>query len=342
MKVIESLMLTALVLTCGYVSYTDFKNGIIENRVLVISGAVCCALNIIYYTVFARDNAISFLIDFTFLVVISIGMYALNLWAAGDSKLLFLVVFAIPSRLYSTGSGAAPAIYIVVFTFSISFVYVVIESVVMSIRRKEKLRLLPFKGIGRFLKNYVTIIAYILAVNYLVALTFPTFVGENASLIAIADLFLSIIIYKYPVFFKLPSICIAAAVSLGTVIIYDVKYGFDMPNPLVYGYIAVVLLLRTMAERYNYATIPTANVKAGMILSIQTVLAMAPSRVAGLPRMTTEDMRSRLTVEEAAAVVRWGTSKNGSDTVAIVRKIPFAIFITLGALSFIIFRLGVF
>lgn len=342
MLIFEALMLTVLVLTCGYVSYTDFRHGIIENRALAVSGAVCCVLNIIYYAVFAREYALPFLFDFIYLTVISIGMYALNLWAAGDSKLLFLVVFAIPGRLYSAGSGAAPAIYIVVFTFSISFVYVVLESVAMSIRGKEKLVLPTFKGIGRFLKSYVSIIVYILAVNYLVALAFPEFVGENASLIAMADLFLSIIIYKYPVLFNLQSVCLAAAASVGVIIIHGMKYGLDRPDPLVYVCVAIVLLLRTMAERYNYATIPTADIKAGMILSLQTVLAMAPSRVVGLPRTTTEDMRSRLTPEEAAAVVRWGASKNGGDTVAIVRKIPFAVFITLGVMTFIFFRLGVY
>lgn len=341
MQIVEALLLTVLVFTCGYVSYTDYRYGIIENRILATAGITSCVLNIVYYAVFAGAFAKVFLIDLVLLVVLSVCMYALNLWAAGDSKLLFLVVSAIPGRLYDTGSGVAPAIYIIVFTFSISFVYVILESVAMGIRRKEKPNLPTVKEIGSFIKNYVCIIVYILAVNCFIALIFPIFVSENPSLIAMLDLFLSIIIHKYPIFFKLPIVCLVTAVSAG-IIGFSVKYGFTMPNLLVYGCIAIILLLRTMAERYNYAIIPTADVKAGMILSFPTVLAMAPSRVAGLPRTTTEDMRSRLTSEEASAVVRWGTSKSGSDTVSIVRKIPFAIFIMLGALTFIVFRLGVF
>ena len=341
MQIVEALLLTVLVLTCGYVSYTDYRYGIIENQILIIAGITSCVLNIVYYAVFAGAFAKVFLIDLVLLVVLSVAMYALNLWAAGDSKLLFLVVFTIPGRLYDTGSGVAPAVYIIVFTFSISFIYVVLESVVMSIRRKEKPNPPTLKGIGNFLKNYMSIIIYILAVNYLIALISPAFVSENPSLIAMLDLFLSIIIHKYSIFFKLPVICLVAAI-LSVIMIYNVKYGFTVPNLSVYGYIVAILLLRTVSERYNYAVIPTADVKAGMILSFPTVLAMVPSRVVGLPRTTTEDMRSRLTSEEASAVVRWGTSKNGSDTVAIVRKIPFAIFIMLGALTFIVFRLGVF
>lgn len=340
MRIIEALLLTTLLLTCGYVSYTDFKCGIIENRVLLAAGIVCGTLNAVYYTVFAKDYVGAFLIDFVLLVALSVGMYALNLWAAGDSKLLFLVVFAIPGRLYDAGGGAAPAIYIIVFTFSISFIYVIAESIALSIRRRERLQLLSLEAAVNFVRSYISIVVYILAVNYLIAMASPAFSARNASLIAMLDLFLSIIIHKYPVFFRLPTICAAAAVALGMIVAQGLRTGFELPDLRIYLYIAIVVLLRTASERYNYQDIPTQAVKPGMILSLSTVISMAPSRVAGLPRTTTEDMRSRLSLEEAEAVVRWGTSKYGSGTITIVRKMPFAVFITLGALAFIIFRLG--
>ncbi len=340
MYILEALLLTALLLTCLYVSATDIKNGIIENKILAMSGLLCCGFNILYYTIFAREYFTVFLIDFVLLVILSVGMYALNLWAAGDSKLLFLVVFAIPGRFYDLERGAAPAVYIIVFTFSISFIYVVLESIVLRIQKKERIQM-PEKGkIADFFKGYLNITVYILAVNHLVYLLFPIFASQNASLIAMADLFLSIMICKYPIFSRLSSLCIAAVAALIITINYSIKYGLALPNLRVYGYIAVIMFFRSIAEQYNFQTIPTAEAKPGMILSVSTVLAMAPSKVAGLPRSTTEDMRSRLTAEQAAAVVRWEHSKYGQPEIMIVRKIPFAVFITLGALTFILFRLG--
>ena len=340
MYIVEALLLTVLLLTCSYVSMTDIRNGVIENKILIGAALLCCALNAVYYTFFAREYLGAFLIDFLLLVLLSIGMYALNLWAAGDSKLLFLVVFAIPGRFYNPGSGSAPAIYIIVFTFSIAFICLVGESILLSIRRHERLGVPSIKDVGAFLKNYISIAIYIVAVNYLVYLLFPAFAGSNASLIAVADLLLSVVIHKYSVFFKLPVLCTAAVLSVGIVVLYGLRYGYFLPDLKVYGYIAIVVFLRSISEKYNYQTIPTASVKPGMILSLSAVLAMSSSRVAGLPRTTTEDMRSRLSPEEAAAVIRWENSKYGQHEISIVRKIPFAISITLGALTFIISRLG--
>ena len=78
-----------------------------------------------------------------------------------------------------------------------------------------------------------------------------------------------------------------------------------------------------------------------MILSVVSVASMSTSRVQGLPKNTTEDMRSRLTAEEVDSILRWKDSRYGMSEITIVRKIPFAIFMTCGALIFLIIRLGV-
>ena len=119
MYFVEFLLLIALFLTCVYASVTDIKLGIIPNKLLVLSGFSCAFLNLIYYTFFAEEYFLTFIINFIILVILSVAMYGFNLWAAGDSKLLFVVVLAIPARLYDTNVGIAPAIFIIVFTFAI-------------------------------------------------------------------------------------------------------------------------------------------------------------------------------------------------------------------------------
>ena len=140
MIILESLLIAILIFSCLLATVSDIKKGIIPNKLLLISGAICLVINTVYYAVFAREYFITFLINFVILVVLSILMYAFNLWAAGDSKLLFLIVFALPARFYMSESpiGLAPAIFIIVFTFSVSFIYVVGESFVLRIKRKDK------------------------------------------------------------------------------------------------------------------------------------------------------------------------------------------------------------
>lgn len=100
----------------------------------------------------------------------------------------------------------------------------------------------------------------------------------------------------------------------------------------VYLLIAAVFLLQRNAESYNYKRIPTASVRKGMILSSRTVFSFAKSRVKGLPCDMSEGMKARLTEEEVSAIHRWEESVYGSHEVIIVRKLPFALFISIGFL----------
>jgi hypothetical protein len=89
-------------------------------------------------------------------------------------------------------------------------------------------------------------------------------------------------------------------------------------------------------EKYNYQLIQTEQIRAGQILSVATIMSFSVSRVRGLPQGITEDLRSRITAAEAESVRRWESSKYGETHVVIVRKIPFAIFISIGTILFLI------
>lgn len=344
MIIVESLLITILVCTCIYASITDIKSSIIPNKLLLISGAICLVLNTVYYSFFAKQYFVTFIVNFAILVLLSILLYAFNLWAAGDSKLLFLIVFAIPSRYYFTemAIGLAPAIFVIVFTFSISFIYVVCESIVFRIKNKDKVKLSISKsGIFNYLKNYLYCTIYIVMLNYLIMLLFPQFAATNASLITIFNLFVTIIIYKYDFFFKPIVLIITSVIAITAVVVNGIFNGFYPPDIRVYLYLAIILFFRNISEKFNYDTIPTSTVKKGMILANSTVAMMIPSRIQGLPEFSTEDMRSRLTEEQVDSIRRWETSRYGLSEITIVRKIPFAIFMAIGSILFLIIRMGV-
>lgn len=339
MNFVELLLLIALFLTCVYASVTDIKLGIIPNKLLVFSGFSCAFLNLIYYIFFAKEYFLTFIINFIILVILSVAMYGFNLWAAGDSKLLFVVVLAIPARLYDTNIGIAPAIFIIVFTFAISFIYIVVESIWLRIKNRDKIHLPSIGTILQFLKNYLYISVYITVINYLILYFFPDFASRNASLISICWLFFAIIIYKYPLFFRRNVMFCVLTFGLIILWLYNRNYGFDMPNINLYLYVVIILFFRFTSEKYNYLIIPTSEVKSGMILSSATIMIMNASRVKGLPKTTTEDMRSRISQDEADSIIHWEHTKYGMSEITIVRKIPFAIFITFGVLVFLLLRL---
>jgi len=118
--------------------------------------------------------------------------------------------------------------------------------------------------------------------------------------------------------------------------IYVLFRGFRVDNVAWNSVFVIVLFMcRWFAEQYNYQEIKTDDVKEGMVLSYMTVSFFQKSKVKGLPVYTQESIKTRITAEETESIHRWKTSKYGKDTIVIVRKIPFAIFICIGLIVFL-------
>ena len=339
MVVLESLLLTILFLSCIYFSYFDIKIGKIQNKYILVLSILSIFLDILYYGVYAHPYLYLFLINGLVMAIISILLYALNLWAAGDSKLLIFILLTIPARFYVTkGSiGIAPAIYVIVIAFILAFIYVSLESIVMSFTKKDFKYKIDVSHVISFIKSFFFCSIYLTLVNSILYYIFKMFMATNGILIAIADLLLAAVIYKFDVFKN--KVILVLVTIFDLLILYQRDFTFN--NYVIYIYLIVLLLLRNYSRKFNYSEIPTVDLKPGMILSTTIIPNFLLSRVKGLPKYSTEDMRSRLTEEEVASIKRWEHSKYGKPTVVIVRKLPFAIFLSLGAIIFILFRMGV-
>jgi preflagellin peptidase FlaK len=102
-------------------------------------------------------------------------------------------------------------------------------------------------------------------------------------------------------------------------------------------YVLVILLLlcQMMAKTGLYETIQVKKLKKGMILSSYTSMLLQNSRVRGLPGVSMEDLRNRLSETEVASVKRWAASRKVEEIV-VVKKIPFAIFLLMGFATYFI------
>lgn len=344
MIALESLLLTLLIMSLIYCSNTDIREGIIKNRVILLSLVIGCVLDVFYYFLYAKQDVSLFLTNLIIMTIISLIMYKTNLWAAGDSKLLFLIVVLIPARFYKIGNETSlvPSIYILVITFILAFVFIVIQSIVLRIRNKDHLSpKISIRNVKYIVFSYVYCLIYVIGMNYLLMLLVPNFVASNGPFISVLNLFLMIIIYKYEVFQSLKLLIPIAVLATLELIVFYTRHSAVSFDYHIYLYMVVILFLRFISEDYNYQTIPTQDVQAGMIMSFTTITKFLPSRVKGLPQVTTEDMRTRIDTAEAESIKRWEHSKYGSSEITIVRKMPFAIFLSLGTVLFLIFRMGI-
>lgn len=335
MIIVKSFLISILIVEGIVCSYSDMRANRISNKNIAIGLAAAILSDVVYFVIGGTDNLLSFLLNVAAAVVVSFLMYALHIWAGGDVKLFILFSLLIPTDLLKQKPPLS-TVTIFITAFSLAFIYLILESVVMLIK-KEKV---PFKSTFKFsTKSFLNCMFFITAIQFLLRLIFANYYNEYIAAFLLLNVILVLVFNKLKFLQNNISFCICTVISVAGVVfsIINKQYSFDIRSLVI---TVSVILFRALAEKFNYKEINTTDVKQGMILSYGTVLGFVNSRVKGLPSFTTEDMSSRITQEEADAICRWAVSKNGKETIVILRKIPFAIFITLGFVVYLI--LGVF
>ena len=165
----------------------------------------------------------------------------------------------------------------------------------------------------------------------------PEFYYDNPVLFLFVNIFVVMFIYDYPVFKSKILLVVCAVADL--VLMRSAEVNVTLEQLWIYLVIAVLFVIRTLVSRYNYQTIPVDELRPGMILCASNVMMMMSSKIEGLPSRMSEDMACRLSAEEVAAVHKWYKRKKDINTITIVRKIPFAIFIAIGYGLFILLGL---
>lgn len=335
----EAVLITLLICMCSYVTVTDLKHGIIQNKVLLITGIIGTVANVIYYTFFGRAFFIAFILNLLVMMAISVTFYALHIWAAGDSKLLIFTIFLIPARIYYEGNNVTATVVIMIIIFSIAYLYIIGESIYLGLKEKNLFKINRIKAdVKLMVLQYIKCTCLVTLFSFIVRYIVPDFYDKNIELMMILNMIIILLSYNFKFFDRtLPLACLCIVTIIGYVFIRGTEFSLNLK---IYPLVLAVLLLRLFAEKYNYLTIPTSNIEKDMVLAYSTIVYFIPSTIKGLPKeKTTEDIRSRITADEAESIKRWENSKYGQAEITIVRKIPFAIFISSGAVIYTFARM---
>lgn len=343
MIICEILLLFCALILCGLSVWTDLRHGQIKNKHLAMCFTVGLVLNFIYYLVYCRDcfgiTALNLLIS----TLISIGFYFVHIWSAGDSKLIIVLISLLPGRLFwANSSTIVPAAYLFILVFSIGYLYLIGEALYLDFKNHAiKLPSITKATVWDIFKSYLRAFIVLYALNGVLAITFPSFVENNILLISLISYFVITVLRENTIYRSKILLYGCGLFDVIMLILTRNSITFSSIIRMAQTYILVLFVMWTtwIAGKYVYESVPTEEVKTGMILSRSTIVCFAPSRVKGLPQMSYEDMRSRLTEDEAAAVRRWKDSKYGKATVVTVRKIPFASFIAVGVILFAAYQI---
>lgn len=338
MTILESAMIATMFLICIFSSITDLKNGIVKNKNMLIGFIFAILFNVFYYVFFAKEYFLAFVLNFAVMTFLSITFYATHIWAAGDSKLLIIVISLIPARLYFSGNNVAASVNILIIIFSLAFIYYVGESIYLSIKEKEHISFKSFRiDVKKMVLQYIKCTCVVTIVTFVFSNFLQNFYAANIELFMVVNMLIVFSICNISILDKWFILTPLVVATVFILILQNIN--LETLNLKIYIVVAIVVVLRIIAERHNYRIINTNDTKPGMVLSYSTIVQFMPSRIKGLPTNTTEDIRSRITTEEANSIIRWKDSKYGKSSIVIVRKIPFAIFITVGSMIFVIARM---
>lgn len=337
MIIVKILKILLIVLSCGYSSITDIRHGIISNKIVLVSSSIGLIIDIIGWSIFDSSYIKYQLVNILTTEFVSILLYALHIWAGGDCKLMFAISLAIPYELYLPAFNKwTSLITLLAIIFGVSYIYLIFDSIILGIKRKRII------GKDKFITNmkiiigkWICCVSYILLFDQIIINSIPDIINKFQILILIINICLVFIISGLN-FLRNKFIIIGiiiAGIAVKIIFNQPIISKFMIIN---YTLVIVFIILRIFIDEYNRETIETSKVEKGMILSTATTLLFVNSKVKGLPAQSTEDLRSRLTETEAESVRRWEKSKYGTPTIEIVRKIPFAIFISAGTVIFLV------
>lgn len=334
MIIIDVIKIICLTVLCIWTTYTDIKHGIIKNKVVVIFSCFALILNIITWSFFERNTVLEQAVNIIIVNIISLTLYIFHVWAGGDCKLLFAVSMLIPFDLYIKHMNFWASLSIMLcLSFALSYIYLIFDSIYCSIKykkihNKHQLHLKIKASIIR----WIICVIYISLIDTLIFRVKPHIPTLFIIIINICCMLL-ISVLK-PLYNKF--IALLSAIAVVTLKFIFNQQIFNIFSFINYLIIIALISLKMFIDEYNYNTISTSQVKPGMILSLATTLQFSNSKVKNLPSQSTENLKSRLTEDEVRAIKRWEKSKYGAPTIQIIRKIPFAIFISLGAILYVI------
>lgn len=319
----------------GLCAVSDIKKGIIPNRLLLIGLAGGVPFHLLFLLSGSALYYPNWLINMLIADALAFVMYYNRLWAAGDAKLFMVLYYLFSPPLLDVGLYTYSVVPYI-FIFLPAILWVLADTIINLIRREPR-KSIPFQP-KKILRNVVIVMIESTAFYGVISLIPEGFVFENG-------LFVSLLMMCYAYFCGRKQIMKKWYVILIHALIAAVSFFFGhgitvLPDWRSLLMLILIIGIQHFVSLYNYRQMPCSDVKAGMILSSDTVFSFQKSRVQGLPADPSEELTAKIDEEQAAAVRRWEKSAYGSPTVWIVRRVPFGSMIVLGFVLWAIVRIA--
>lgn len=332
----ELIYLLIMISLCVVVIKSDLFEGMVYNKTLLIYGVIAVALDIVYYGFFQREMVIPFLINSLVVSITALILFYTHCFAGGDCKLLMILVLLFPANCYMTyGNSLITMVFTIGFAVFYGYIYLLVSSLYLLIKKKNSMsKFYVRNSLFVFAKSFFCAMIYISGVNLIIRLIAMQGMNISVWIIRIICIGCSLLVGKKPIFRKKWMLSIGIVIDiLLSIMLKMIPFSIHPEN---YILVITLLICQLTIRTSLYEEIPVEELKKGLILSMGTSMMMQSSRIRGLPGISSEDLRNRLTEVEAESVKRWAKGKK-IEKITTVRKIPFAAFIACGFISYWMF-----
>ena len=340
MQIAEYTLLLLMFCLGVIAAVSDIRTGIISNKIIAWFALCGVVTDTIYYGMLAPDTIEIFFLNVVSTTVISFCLYYTHAIAGGDCKLIPVLSLLYPAGMYLEYGGSSITLFIALcFAIFFGYLYMLFAAIWKLVTDESHInKTYIINTVKIFAKSYFRATLFVMFLNLFFAIIDRNFLHVDAWIVWVTCIITAWISGRVRILRNRVLIGLVLAADFGLAI-YMKVIPFSL-NPRTYLFTVVLLLCQMMIRTNLYEQIQTSRIKKGMILSSVSSILMQNSKIAGLPGISTEDLRNRLTEDEAESVRRWGKSTKGTKEISIVKKIPFAIFLAMGYVCyFIIWRI---
>ena len=239
-----------------------------------------------------------------------------------------------PARYYLVyGNSILTLVFAIGFAIFAGYIYLLVSSIKAIVTKKVEFTFDYAKRfLSNFLKSYFSAMVYIVLMNCLLILCDRLGVIINVWVSRCICMMVAWCVGRYAIFKKLfllvPTLIVAIVLSVATK---------TMPislNPENYTLVLILLFCQMTIRTTIYEKVQVDQLKKGMILTTFSSVLMQTSITKGLPSVSTEDLKSRLTADEIESIKIWAKATH-TEELTVVKKIPFAIFISIGFMCYL-------
>lgn len=332
---VETTSFALMAAVCLICTKTDLEKGIISNRVLLGFSIAAVVVDAVHYGVVAYSAAGSFFLNVLTVAGIAFLLYALRLIAGGDCKLIIVLALLFPAERYLViGDTDVMLAAAIAFSFVFGYLFLLGNAVRLLVLKKTTISASYVKdSVFNFVRTYVAALSYISLIGCAYSIAALWGLNVNVWIMRVSCLVMALCVGRFGI---LKNAFAFVPVVVCTVIASLLSHTVPISlNPSMWLLVLALLVCQTVIKTSLYESVAVDRLQAGMILSMFSSLVMQSSDMDGLPGVSTEKLKSRLTETEVESVKAWARAAR-VETLTIVKKVPFALFISLGFLLYCI------